>query len=42
VAELLDHAKALALAVIADPVASSDVRVFAQDFLDRVKLDLTR
>lgn len=39
-AELLQRAEALALAVAADPLASSDVRELAQDFLDRVKLDL--
>ncbi|HVC03786.1 MAG TPA: hypothetical protein VND88_03845 [Candidatus Acidoferrales bacterium] len=39
-AELLERAEALALSVAADPLASSDVRELAQDFLDRVKLDL--
>jgi hypothetical protein len=39
-AELLQRAEALALAVAADSLASSDVRELAQDFLDRVKLDL--
>ena len=38
--ELLERAEALALAVAADPLASPDVRELAQDFLDRVKLDL--
>ncbi|HEY6468862.1 MAG TPA: hypothetical protein VI434_03765 [Candidatus Dormibacteraeota bacterium] len=40
-AELLDRAEAMAKAVVADSDASSDVRALAQDFLDRLKLDLS-
>jgi hypothetical protein len=41
-AELLERAEAMAKAVVTDSDASSGVRALAQDFLDRLKLDLSR
>jgi hypothetical protein len=41
-AELLARAEAMATEVVADSGASSEVRDLAQDFLDRMKLDLSR
>ncbi len=40
-AELLERAEAMAKAVVADSDASADVRALAQDFLDRLELDLS-
>jgi hypothetical protein len=40
-AELLARAEAMATAVVADSRSSGEVRALAQDFLDRMQIDLS-